>query len=252
MADALYDVIIPTYNQTALTVACVESLARMPEAEHSHLIWVDNGSTQEHCQNVYGCISRSGLSETTHFLPENRGFPKAVNLGLALSTAPYVVLLNNDVMLYPGVFDAMRRACERTQAAMCGCVAVEPDDSLKRGWQDYKSLIQRGWIKRLDDIDSFRLLERAEHLAFFCTMLTRACTQRIGYLTEAVGMAFGEDDDYNERVHAAGMQRVLCLGVHVEHVHRATARAIWTPAELAAQQKKACDILLEKYGERVW
>jgi len=97
-----------------------------------------------------------------------------------------------------------------------------------------------------------QVLERNDHPAFFCTMITRDVIRKVGYLTEAVMEGFGEDDDYNERMHAAGYKRVLCLDCYVDHHHRATWKSIKTDQEINAMQHQSMDVLTEKYGERVW
>lgn len=248
----LYDVIMPTYNQTELTVQCVRSLARMKEAEHTRLIWIDNGSADNHILMVEdACIEYAYPTLLAHLVDENLGFTKATNLGIALSTAPYVVFLNNDVILYSGVFDIMREAIEKTDRAMLACTTSTS------GWQTQERLEKRGWLKQQDGdiipaVKTPRLLERAEHPAYFCTMITRECIQKIGYLSEEMGAGFGEDDDYNERIHAAGYRRLICLDAFVRHEHRSTWKSLYSDDEIRAMQQQSMDVLQKKYGEKVW
>ena len=248
MSDIIYDVIMLSHNQTDLTVACVDSLAGMDEADQARLIWVDNGSGPAHCMKVDETIAKHGLNSKQYWHHENFGFPKAVNLGIALSTAPYVVFLNDDVVLQSGVFDTMRKAIEITDKAMLACTVSTS------GWQAQTQLARRGWLDRdyKPAVSTPRILERAEHPAFFCTMVTRECIQKIGYLSEEMQEGFGEDDDYNERIHAAGYKRLICLDAFVEHKHRSTWKAIKTDREIRDSQQQSMDVLQKKYGAKVW
>ena len=238
-----YDVVMLSYNNTPMTLRTVESMAQMVDVDDIRLIWIDNGSRVDHRKQVVSKVLELGLHCVEHYLPENRGFPKAVNLGIALSTAPYVVLLNDDVALTSGVFDKMADALEDIGKAMiAGTVSTT-------GWQSVDRLIKSGYKPGNAEVIPLR---RDQHLAFFCTMLTRECIQKIGYLTEEVGMGFGEDDDYNQRVYQAKYERLLCLDAFVEHERRSTWKSYLSDDEIAGLQQNAMDVLEEKYGERVW
>ena len=91
--DALdLSVVIPAYNessQVALTVDKVRTI--LAEAGISHeIIVVDDGSeddTYEHAQ-------RSGA--TVIRMPQNGGYGRALKAGIAISTAPYVAIIDAD------------------------------------------------------------------------------------------------------------------------------------------------------------
>jgi len=250
----LYDVIMPTYNQTDETKQAITSLSEMREVDKMRLIWIDNGSLPDHTSDIMGHIYTTGMMHFIIFNPENWGFPKATNLGIANSVAPYVIFLNNDVILRSDVFDTMREAIENTPNSMLASTVSTS------GWQRPTRLAKRGWITEAQEdneeympvVTTPRVLEREEHPAFFCTMITRECIQKIGYLSEEMGEGFGEDDDYNERIHAAGYKRLICLDAFVEHKHRTTFKALYSDKEIAAMQQQSMGVLRAKYGERVW
>ena len=91
------DIIIPSWNQSKLTAVCLQSIRQ--HTTDYRIIFVDNGSYVDEF-----AIVEAELKHHPHLLVRNRrnlGFVKAVNEGLCLSTADYVVLLNNDTEVAP-------------------------------------------------------------------------------------------------------------------------------------------------------
>lgn len=91
-------VVIPNYNGIRFLRECLDSVfaqaAGTPEYE---VLVIDNGSADgslELLRENYPRVHAEGL-------PENTGFCHAVNLGIRLSSAPYVILLNNDTKVKP-------------------------------------------------------------------------------------------------------------------------------------------------------
>jgi GT2 family glycosyltransferase len=89
------DVVVPTYGNYELTLACLRSLAGQTAAHR--VIVVDDGSPDDSAERV-----RSEWPEVTLLeLGSNHGFTRAVNRGAAAGSGRHVVLLNNDVELRP-------------------------------------------------------------------------------------------------------------------------------------------------------
>lgn len=108
-AVGLTTVIVPTYEDSELTTACVESLLRGdPEndAEIEVIVW-DNGSSPE----VATALARLE-QERVRVLrsEENHGFALGNNLALAHATGDVVVFLNNDTTVPPGWLPPLRDA----------------------------------------------------------------------------------------------------------------------------------------------
>jgi GT2 family glycosyltransferase len=84
-------VVIPSWNSRQLLPACLDSLRdQSPSLE---LIVVDNGSTD----GSVALLEQEGVPHLA--LAENVGFAPAVNLGVARTTAPFVLVLNADTVL---------------------------------------------------------------------------------------------------------------------------------------------------------
>lgn len=97
MSDKILSIVIPVWNKSHFTKACLEDLSKLPD-DHEIII-VNNGSTD----NTHDLLMQlADLPELHNKLAyqnagANLGFAKACNLGYAMSTAPNVLFLNNDV-----------------------------------------------------------------------------------------------------------------------------------------------------------
>ncbi len=88
--------IIVLWNSALELPDCLRSIADESASVPTQVICVDNGSEDESA-----AIAREHGAEVIE-MGANRGFPAAVNAGLARARCPFVVLLNPDVELHAG------------------------------------------------------------------------------------------------------------------------------------------------------
>lgn len=223
-----YDIIIPSYNAEhviPLAVKCLESIAR--HSRNYRVIWVQNGGV------IPGPIA-TALDKLEDSLvlenEQNLGFVKATNQGLKASTAPFVVLMNNDTEAAPGWLAALR-------APLTGRVgATGPVTTARGSWQGREAVIPR----------RVRIIPPGMMLAFFCVMLRKDVIEKVGLLDETFGVGLGDDDDYSRRIQAAGYQLALVCGLVIPHHHRSTFRALYSQDEIRGMQYRALGILKQK------
>ncbi|MEO5854044.1 MAG: glycosyltransferase [Nocardioides sp.] len=88
-------VVIPTYNDAAMTTEAVTTLLRTTSVADVEIIVVDNGSSMALGQEM---TARFVGEDRVHYrrLPVNLNFAIACNVGFAESTGEVVVFLNND------------------------------------------------------------------------------------------------------------------------------------------------------------
>lgn len=96
-------VIIPVFNQWALTEGCLRSLREHTPREDVQIIVVDNGSTDETAQ-ACGPLGRELFGERFEHvrLEKNINFGPGCNLGADRAAAEFLFFLNNDTLLTPG------------------------------------------------------------------------------------------------------------------------------------------------------
>ena len=122
----LTSVIVPTYDDSELTSACVESLLAS-EGEFEVIVW-DNGSSAE----VATALDRlAGDRVQVHHGTENHGFALGNNLALAQATGDVVVFLNNDTTVPPGWLAPLRDALSEDDVLGAQPLLLYPTGSIQ-------------------------------------------------------------------------------------------------------------------------
>ena len=104
-------IIIPVHNKVSFTRQCLERIDRFGATAPYEVIVVDNGSTDGTREFFESLPTRAAPH---HYMrnDSNLGFARANNLGAQLSSAKYLLFLNNDTLVRAGWLDAMVRVAE--------------------------------------------------------------------------------------------------------------------------------------------
>lgn len=122
-------IIIPVFNQWALTADCLRSLREHTPDEDVQVIVVDNGSTDETAGSC-GVLGQELFGERFEHLrlDENINFGPGCNLGAGRANAEFLFFLNNDTLLTPGWLPPLLRAFEdRPELGAVGPLLLYPD-----------------------------------------------------------------------------------------------------------------------------
>ena len=221
------DIIIPSWNQSKLTVACLQSIRQ--HTDGYRLIFVDNGSDAHEF-----AIIEHELKHHPHLLVRNRrnlGFVKAVNQGLCLTTADYVVLLNNDTEVAPDWITKLQAPFIDSRVGAVGPVTTTPDC-----WQG-REPVQPSW----------RLISATSMLAFFCVMFSRQCIADVGLLDESFGVGLADDDDYCRRIHDEGYHLAIAQDLLIKHHHRSTFKQLYSNDQIEDMTQRGRDLFYRKH-----
>ncbi len=218
------DIIIPHYGSgrpTQLALKCLRSIRENSVAGTYRLILVDNASPEYE-------LLLPELGKFSDFLLfrnlENLGFIKAVNQGLRASSAPFVVLMNNDTEAVSEWLEALRVGFHKHPSVGL----VGPRTTTPESWQGR-------WPGR----GGPKVLGTHAMLAFFCVMIKREVIEKCGLLDEDFGIGFGDDDMYCWRAQRAGFQLVIQQDLLIPHHHRSTFRSMFTEQQIKAMQTEA-------------
>ena len=96
-------VLIVSYNTRERTLECVRSVLAHPPAPATEIVVVDNDSADGSAD----AIELEFPNVTVHRSGGNLGFARAVNLGAAVTTSDYLLLLNPDAVARPGALSAL-------------------------------------------------------------------------------------------------------------------------------------------------
>lgn len=119
------DIVIPVYGQSELLQKCLSALNEATQGVDYRLFVVDDcGPEQEQLSYLY-----NSLNGTTRILrnAQNSGFARTVNTGVSYGNAPYILILNSDVILQPGAIPAMLKEFEDNDVGIVGCKLIFAD-----------------------------------------------------------------------------------------------------------------------------
>jgi GT2 family glycosyltransferase len=122
--DAVFAIIIPTWNNLALLRLCVDSICRHSVVPYEIVLHVNDGS-----DGSLEWVRSQGIAHTHS--EENIGICLAVNRAVEISTAPYLVYLNDDMVCCPGWDSALLARIQslNSNAFMISGTMIEPRKS---------------------------------------------------------------------------------------------------------------------------
>ncbi len=182
------DIVIPVLNQLEYTRPCLESLfATVPPEVRIYV--VNNGSTDGTTEYLAGLPRISVISND-----RNQGCAVAWNQGVRAGSSPWVVVLNNDVLLPEGWLDGLLAAAARYSWDIV-CPA------LREGEYNYDlASYARTYMGAMGEV-----VRRGETHGV-CFMVNRRVFEAIGLFDENFRIGGGEDTDFFRRAAAAGFR----------------------------------------------
>ncbi len=206
---ALVDVIVCVKDQLEVVRPCIESVVRCSTLP-MRLVVVDDASRAD---------TRSYLESLPHphlSLHRNRhtlGYTRSANLGLALGTSPYRLLLNSDTLVTRGWLERLLRCMESSPAtAIVGPVSNRATyQSVPRilaggGWALNPLPIELDlWGEVVAGIAE-RSYPRIPNVHGMCWMIRASALATLGPFDEALSPeGYGEENEMARRAEAAGL-----------------------------------------------
>jgi GT2 family glycosyltransferase len=131
----LVSIIIPVFNNLALTRRCLESIARTTNASPSEIIVVDNASTDGTAEFLGAEQAAGRIVCITN--RQNHGFARGCNQGAQVANGSLLVFLNNDTQVTPGWLDALVEAAGQLGVGIVGAKLLYANDTIQHagiGW----------------------------------------------------------------------------------------------------------------------
>ena len=169
----------------------------------------------------------------------NRGFGAGVNLAARLATAPWLLLLNPDAAVGPGVTDTLVAcAAAEPRVAVVGPRILDADGSIQASARRFPgaSAVLGGrstWLTRLwpgNPLSRFNLLasevqapRAVDWVSGACMLIRREAFEAVGGFDEGYFL-YWEDADLCRRLQTAGWRTVYHPGAEVHHTAARSSR----------------------------
>jgi GT2 family glycosyltransferase len=210
-------VIVLSWNTRDLLRECLEAVERGKGGLSVEVVVVDNGSSDGSADLVASRFPSAKLLRN----PDNRGYARGVNQGLAAATGAKICLLGSDTRV---ASDALPKLCAFLDAhPAAGAVAprlINPDGTLQRACMRFPTLrtavwwdtFLSQWFPRGRELARYRY-EDWDHRGTrpvdqppgTCLVVPRAVADRIGPMDERLWLFFN-DVDWALRIRAAGLE----------------------------------------------
>lgn len=220
----LASVIIPNWNGKELLEACLNSLIKQTFKDFE-IILVDNGSTDdslEYVRNNFPMVRTIALSE-------NSGFARAINEGVRISHADYVVFLNNDTIVDRNWLKSLIECANEHSEALSvnskllnfytrnifdgmGITVNEVGQARSIGWQE-------------EDNGQYDKLQYIFGATGGASLFKRRDFINVGLFDEKYFM-YSEEVDFAFRAQFLGYKSIFCPQALVFHKHKATAKKL--------------------------
>lgn len=213
-------IIVPVYRGVEVTRACIESVLAHRDPALDRLILINDASPDAPMAPM---LIQYANRENVILLSnaENLGFVRTVNRGLAIAGGSDVVLLNSDTVLHAGGLEELKRvAAAHTEVGTVTALSNNatifsyPNSSIRRdalediSWPELAALALEKNSGSIADVPTGH---------GFCMFIKGEVVRRIGYLDEAFGRGYGEENDFCARAAALGYRNVAAGGAVVEH-----------------------------------
>lgn len=250
-----YSIIIPTYNNSAYTRACLDSIKK--HTADYEIVWVDDASEEAEYQKVKRYLKQNSIPFHSIKKEHNEGFISSVNSGIVYARtteAEFIIIQNNDTIVCPHWADQMSHVMRDECIGIVGPITsgydVQAVDRLALLYKDFPKSIKQAYdTKGRDAFISFltkkfanAYLETFERVAFFSVMIRPQVFDEIGMLSPDYGCGYWEDDDFCERALRHGWHIAIAYGVFIEHAvgssfEKKMGKELWESEKYKISQK---------------
>lgn len=213
-------IIIPNYNGKHFLQPCLESLSKQSYQQFETIV-VDNHSTDgsvEYMKEYYPDVK-------IIVLDQNRGFSAAVNAGICHSSAPYVILLNNDTIVDPHFVKELLLAIRQSPRifSVSSKMIQMYHPKLIDSAGDLYTLAGWGICRGTGrPVNNYTQPDKIFSACAGAAIYRRSVFRKIGYFDES-HFAYLEDMDVGYRARIYGYENRYCPTAIVHHVGSGTS-----------------------------
>jgi hypothetical protein len=229
-------IIFVHYRTPEMLRQALQALRQHPPSVPHEIIVVDNGPREDGAEEI---CREHPLCRYDH-PGKNLGYARGVNRGIALSRAPFLLILNPDILVTPGSVDRLLDVLRQDpQVGIAGPKLVNPDGSLQHSCRTFYTmrtlLLRRTFLGKLwprhPALREHLMLDwdhatrrEVDWLIGASLMVRREMVDDVGGMDERFFLYF-EDVDWCYRAHQHGWKVLYCPeAVMIHHYQRASAK----------------------------
>jgi GT2 family glycosyltransferase/glycosyltransferase involved in cell wall biosynthesis len=221
--------VIPSRNGKDLLTRVLPEVMRQAPSE---VIVVDNGSTDDSVEFLHRNYPKAIVVSSTAPL----SFARAVNAGIRNARFSHVCLLNNDMVIEPGFFAALRSAFDDVPDLFCATAQIFFPEGERR--QETGKAVMPTMRKPGDFPVTCDLPIEGENHSYVlygsggCSLFDTSKLLSLGRFDEIYEPAYVEDLDVGVRGWERRWATVFVSGARVLHQHRATTSRYYSAEQL--------------------
>ncbi len=235
MTKPAVSIIILNYQRGADTLECLESVFHI-DYPNFEVIVVDNGSTDDSLSKIRTRYPRARIIKNQR----NLGFAEGNNVGIKASNSPYVLLLNDDVVVEKNILQDLVEAAESDPKTGVAGPVVSYYSSPERIWSAGGKVNLFGYASHMGKgkkIESCRSPRYVDYIIGCAMLIKRKAIDEVGLLDPEYFYYF-EDADFCFRARKAGY---LCLSIPSPTCrHKTGAEWINNPVQAYYYMRNAC------------
>jgi GT2 family glycosyltransferase len=242
------NLILPTYENTELTLNCLKSIKENIDKNYEpNIIWVDNNSSKK-SKNIINKYLNENLSYDKIYLNDNIGFIKAVNIGLKFALEKYqknkyIGIINNDIIVSENWLknlilplaenDNLMLASSISYNSIRSSISLDDillnDELNEISSNSFENTIYN--LKNCElnkkihifDFDDIKDLNNAL-VPYYSVIFKTSIFKSLGFLNENFNMGYGDNTEFNFRILENGYNIVKVFNSIVLYNSRSTSK----------------------------
>lgn len=226
------DIIILIHNQLDVTKLCLKSIEEYTKVKY-RVVVVDNNSNYTSEKWIRAFCKKNKIKLKYIKNKKNLGVSKGWNIGLRESSAEYIAILNNDIIVTPD-----------WEINLIFTLHNLPDSLLA-----YPNSMQGDFTEEnlIKDLKFSFGIEETEVFAGYCFIMKRRCLEEIGYFDERFTPFLCEDTDYAFRLLLNNTPSIKVYSSFILHFRSKTLDTV----DYEDIREKNRNKLIDKYKEEL-
>ena len=223
-------IVVPLFGRHDFADYQLALFADDPAMRRAEIIYVvdDPGIVSAFRHNCPGLYRTYGLPFVCAYPGANLGFAGATNFGATLANAPYLLMLNSDVMpARPGWLDQLIATYKsQPKTGVLGAKLIYEDGSIQhagmvsRRYEGWGGLWINEHLHKGLNPSHLKGVQSSETVTAACALIDTELFRSVGGLSEDYIIGDFEDSDLCHRVRAGGRTNRVALDVALYHLER--------------------------------